>query len=458
MRMSPSSRILQSHPAPRIPSWVWIILLWVVLFTLSFIIGQKGIPVEDGGEVLTVARLGGIGHPPGMPLLSLLARSFWVLFEGSGLKVLFAAMAAFSLLLLMDRITPATALMAAGLLLLPPVRERLLMWDAYALMFLLFAVAIRRRPGAGMEGGFLTGLALASHPQGMLLLLLLDWRRRDLPRMAGGLALGLSLYLALPLLSKAGAVVDWGSPGTLPAFLRQVAAGGYREAFSASMGGGRVTSALILHGRLLLGMLWPVLLVPVALGVWSLVRSGRGLLLVLAGILVMDAMFVGLINPMAAGTTQTGTLSILVLLCIAFRGVILTAGFRPLAGAGLAALVLAAGMTSEDPLIDQTKEVDRFFRPGPPDAVYFIRSNDLLYGGWVLKYVEDRRPDIVLLSTDNFSLWFERMATRLNPGLDLSPGVPDVGDFTMSREELAGRLMDRTILDNPGRPILTDAR
>ncbi len=48
------------------------------------------------------------------------------------------------------------------------------------------------------------------------------------------------------------------------------------------------------------------------------------------------------------------------------------------------------------------------------------------------------------------------MATWFNPDVDLSKGVLDVGDFSMSREELAGRLINATILDNPGRPFFTD--
>jgi|GEM_PF-484413 len=456
--MNPNRGTQPSLFRPRLREWAWLVVLWMVLFILSFIIGQKGIPVEDGGEFLTVARLGGIAHPPGMPLLAQLARCSWIAFGSSGLRILFAIMAALSLTFLGAKKTLATALLAAGLLLLPAVRERLLMWDAYSLMFLIFAVTLQRRPGADLEGGYLAGLAIASHPQGILLLLLLDWKRLDIPRIAGGLLLGLSIFLALPLMSAAGAVMDWGSPGSLSTFIRQVSAGGYREAFASSMGGEAFTESIAIHGKLLIGMLWPALLLPAGLGIWSLFKSDRFMIYILMGILVLDALFIGLINPMAAGTTQTGTLSLLALLFISFKGVTMAAGFRTAAGIGLGLLVLIAGMTSEDPLVDQTKEVDQFFRPGPLEAVYFIQSNDLLYGGWVLKFVEDRRPDVVLLSTDNFSLWFERMAITFNPGLDLSPGVSDVGDFSIPRNVLASRLMDRTVEDNPGRPFLTDFR
>ncbi|MBN2585856.1 MAG: hypothetical protein JXA64_03960 [Candidatus Fermentibacteraceae bacterium] len=434
-----------------------LILFFTALSILGYATGQTGIPVEDGGEFLTVARLGGVSHPPGMPLLSLSAGVSWFLFGREGLRILFAVLAAATLLLLHRRRTVPAALFAAGALLLPGVSGRLLMWDAYGPLILVFAVAFLRSPPLSLEGGYLTGIAMAVHPQGILLPILCRWKEPSPLKFLGGFLLGLSLYLALPLGSAAGTIVDWGSTGGLANFLRQVSAGGYREVYGGSMGS---ISPDVL-GRYL-GSLWlilrPVLIVPALLGAISLYRrrGGGTLLLKLSALLLMDLLFVALVNPMAAGTTQTATISLLVVIILSFQGVRLLEKWKRTAGlaAGLAAV--AAGVVLWQPLPDQTALVHEYFSQAPPQAAFFLRNNDLLYGGWVMKYVDDRRPDIVLLSPGNFSGWFEDMAMFFNPDIDLSKGVLDVGDFSMPREELSILLMNATIEDNPHRRFFCD--
>ncbi len=430
-------------------------LCFLVLFLIAFAAGQRGIPVEDGGEFLTVARLGGINHPPGLPLLSLLSRVSWILFGSDGLRVLFACAAASALILITRKYTVSSLVFLAGILLLPSVAGRLLIWDAYGFLFLIFALAYFRKPPFNLEAGFILGLALAIHPQGIFLLVLFEFKRSSVLQFFCGLLLGLSLYLALPLYSASGAIVDWGSTGTLGNFVRQVTAGGYREVYGGRMWGISY-DVLLRHLGALWKIAWPVLLLPLMTGAIQLFRSNRKLLIRLEILFVLDLLFVTIINPMAAGTTQTAILSLFVILALAAEGMNVIYSWRRIAGVIAAGAVLAAGVHSWEPLPDQENEIIEFFAPAPFKSVFFLSSNDLLYGGWVLKYAEDRRPDIVLLSTENFSIWFERMATWFNPDVDLSKGVLDVGNFSMSRDELAGRLINATIQDNPDRQFFTD--
>ena len=428
---------------------------FLLLFLIAFLAGQRGIPVEDGGEFLTVARLGGINHPPGLPLLSLLSRLSWILFGSQGLRVLFACAAASALILITRKYSVSSLVFLTGILLLPSIAGRLLIWDAYGFLFLIYAVAYFRRPPFNLEAGFLLGIALAIHPQGIFLVVLFGLKRTSILQFFCGLLLGLSLYLALPLYSASGAIVDWGSTGTVGNFVRQVTAGGYREVYGGRMFG--ITSDVLLrYLGSLWKIVWPALLLPLIAGAVWLFRSDRKLLIRLEILLVLDLLFVTIINPMAAGTTQTAILSLFVILVLALAGMNAVYNWRRIAGVILAGTVLAAGVLSLHPLPEQESEILEYFGPAPFESVFFFSSNDLLYGGWVLKYVEDRRPDIVLLSTGNFSGWFERMATWCNPDVDLSKGVLDVGDFSMSREELAGRLMNATIQDNPDRQFFTD--
>ncbi|MEN8208874.1 MAG: hypothetical protein ABFR50_06455, partial [Candidatus Fermentibacteria bacterium] len=317
------------------------------------------------------------------------------------------------------------------------------------------AVAYFRKPSFSLEAGFLLGLALAIHPQGIFLALLFDFRRSSIIQFICGLLLGLSLYLALPLTSASGAMVDWGGTRTVGNFIRQVTAGGYREVYGGRMWGISY-NILLRHLGALREIIWPVLLIPLAAGAAGLFKTDRKLLVRLEILLVLDLLFVVYINPMAAGTSQTAILSLFVILVIAAEGLRVFINWRRLAGVIAAGAVLAAGVFLWEPLPDQENDVLEYFAPAPLESVFFLGNNDLLYGGWVLKYAQDRRPDIVLLSTDNFSLWFEHMATWFNPDVDLSKGVLDVGDFSMSREELARRLMNAAVQDNPDRQFFSD--
>ena len=428
---------------------------FLLLFCIAFITGQTGIPVEDGGEFLTVARLGGTNHSPGLPLLSLSSRVSWILFSREGLRVIFALFAALALKIINRNISVPQILFTAGILLLPSLSERLLAWDAYGPLFLIFAITLYRKPSPGLEAGYLMGLALAIHPQGIFLPIFFSWKRGSIPRFTGGLILGFSLYLALPICSAYGAIVDWGNPGSLANFIRQVTAGGYREVYGSRMGSLSINS-IILHSGVLWKMLWPVLLLPAVIGTIRLVKENRKLLLKLGILFIADLLFVLIVNPMAAGTSQTAVLSLLTILVVSIIGITAIEKWRSFAGIIIASAVLVAGVICWNPLPDQFDDVIEYFTPAPLESILFISNNDLLYGGWVMKYVDDRRPDIVLLSTGNFSGWFERMATWYNPEVDLSRSVLDVGDYSMSREELANRLINATIQDNPDSPVFTN--
>ncbi|MFO7950183.1 MAG: hypothetical protein R6U36_07420 [Candidatus Fermentibacteraceae bacterium] len=434
-------------------SWRYRILLFVLLFLLAFLLGQKGVPVEDGPEFLTVARLGGTSHSPGMPLLALLCRVSWVLWGSLGLRILFALMSAWALWLLADGCGHAGALLASGLLLLPAVRERLLLWDAYCLVFLLFALVLRFERRSSLLLGFFTGLGLAVHPLCVLLPIVYVDRRTDPLKTFAGLLLGLSMYLALPLYSSACAVVDWGSPDRLGSFLGQVTASGYRQAYGARMGALTATP-LLAHLRSLFRFLWPALLLPAALGAAVLAKVRNRVAVRLAALLAVETAFVWMINPMAAGTSQTAVVALFVFAALAFRGV---GSVDVRTGAPVAAAVLLTGLLSPNPLRDQRAAVEAALVQAPPKTCFVLKSNDLLYGCWQLKYVEDRRPDVVLLSLDNFSGWFENMVNHFNPGMDLSGSIEDVGGVDQPRERAAAGLVEMTRRMNPGRPFLTDA-
>jgi hypothetical protein len=424
------------------------------LILVALVAGQSGIPVEDGGEIVTIARLGGVCHPPGMPLLALLARCSWVLFSSGGPRILFALLAGTALWLLSRKHGLPGVILAAGMLLLPAFMERLLLWDAYSLLFLLFVIGMSTKRLSSAGAGFLTGIAVTIHPLGLLLPLVNTTGKLSIIRAAGGFVLGASLYLALPIGSGGGMVVDWGATGSVGSFLRQVSAAGYREVYGASMGIPTL-GALARFVSIVWRILWPVLFIPAAAGASYLFRYRKSILIRIVLLFSAELVFVVLLNPMAAGTSQTGVLTLFGLSVLAFYGLRLLAGVRYVSLCVVVA-VLLTGLLSTSPLTDQREEVENLFAPAPLDAGFFLSDNDLLYGAWVLKYAEDQRPDIVLLSTGNFSGWFEEMAVHFNPDLDLSRGVEDVGGLELGREELTRRLIHAAIEDNPDRQFFSD--
>ncbi len=202
------------------------------------------------------------------------------------------------------------------------------------------------------------------------------------------------------------------------------------------------------------GMLWPAFALPVVIGAVSMFRSRSRELAALLILVALDLLFVVFINPMASGTSQTAWLSLLVFCALAAEA---CAGLPKVASLALAvAVALPSAIAPGDPLPDQTADVEAFVSSTPLEAGHFISDNDLLYGCWMEKYGRDLRPDIVLLSTGNFSPWFERLARRYNPDLDTSGGLDEAGGPGTPRDVVVARLVEMTIRNNPQREFFTD--
>jgi hypothetical protein len=432
--------------------WLPSGIMLLVLFAEGFLLGQHRIPTEDGGEILTVACLGGTCHPPGMPLVSLITRGAYSLLGENGIRAVFASAAAISLWLLFRRSGLCGMLFSIALLASPDYRIRLLQWDAYGLLFLCGAVFLAFGRMSSLASGYLTGFSAAIHPQGLFLFIGSRIKGFTPAIFLSGLILSGSIYLTLPVSSAAGSVVDWGSPSTLASFMQQVSATNYREYYSGRMGFTGIT-ALPLLCESTWQVVWPALIVPSAIGMAIAAKRQRSRMLRLLALLLVDILFILLINPMAAGTSQTGWLTMLVL--AAFSALALEEIPRSVAyilafSVGIVAVV----KTHDGALPEQDDQVGGLISCTPLESCLFIKNNDLLYGGWVTKYVRDLRPDIGLLSPDNFSAWFEGMACRYAPGLDLSAGVSDVGGVSVGRDSAARGLIRLTARDNPGRRII----
>jgi hypothetical protein len=248
-----------SAPAAAVPEAVWtratlvaalaagLVPLGVYLATLSPTVNGG-----DSGELVTVAYVGGVAHPPGYPLHAMLGRLLTFLPLGSvawRVNLLSALCDAGAAVLLFRALVLVTGDRAAGLLAAGAFAFAPLVWP-YAITAEVFALnnlfaagllywsarALREdaQGGASLRtlylAAFWLSLGLANHhtlvffsvPVG-LVVLALTGRRLLVPRVAAGLGLagvlGFLPYLYLPLAGARLAPVTWGATASWSGFL-----------------------------------------------------------------------------------------------------------------------------------------------------------------------------------------------------------------------------------------------
>ncbi|MFO7653860.1 MAG: DUF2723 domain-containing protein [Candidatus Krumholzibacteriia bacterium] len=213
------------------------------------------VTLEDSGSFIVAARFLGVAHPPGFPLWCLLAHVFTVLPVASVAErvhlssAVFAAAACWVVYLIALRrtATPWAALAAALALGFSQVLwSQAVIAEVYALNTLFAAVllylALRWREGGSERWLHLlalaSGLALAGHTMSVLVLVAVwPWALADrrlwplrpsrLATLAALGAVGLTVYLYLPLRARADPPVNWHDPETLSAVIAHIRRAAY---------------------------------------------------------------------------------------------------------------------------------------------------------------------------------------------------------------------------------------
>jgi hypothetical protein len=241
-------------------------LILVALFVFTLAVYARSLApsitwkndAADSGDLVTAAFTGGIPHPTGYPLYTIIAAGFARLPFGEPAQgvALFSALAAaaavvliyFAARALMPADTRAEVSIIASVCAALALAFAPLFWqqanvaELYALNALfvaaLLVVLLSENPHKLELAAGIFGLGLAHHlsilffaPTALLLLTVKPWSRREMLCAVAFLIAPLLLYLYLPLRASANPPVNWGDPSTLAGFWWTISATPYRAYF-----------------------------------------------------------------------------------------------------------------------------------------------------------------------------------------------------------------------------------
>jgi hypothetical protein len=454
---------------------------------------HPGLPAGDSGELIAVAATGGVAHPPGYPLYTLLAGAFGRLVPlGSFawrlnlLSAVCAAAAAGVLAAAAFRATrsvPGALVAAWAFAFAGPVVSMALVAEVFALNALLAAcvmLALASAPGRSLAPLAGLGALALSHHHTLLLLALPALvvtavralraagpgaGRRALAARATGFALaGLAPLLWLPLASLRGDGVVWGEPQTPRGFLAHLLRAEYGtfrlDPAGAGLAahGGHLADFLAAIPR---GLGWPGAALLLA-GGWAVVRSRplRPLGLALLAWLALQLAFFTRIGFPAEVPLYRGVVERFHVMPFAVLALVAGLGAAGLAGAvraaplrrALAAVLVAVPLVAALPALRERSERGNHFAESlgrgilaslPPRTVLFVEG-DLLHNSLLhLTRVERLRTDVAVLDQQLMTYpWYVRRARRAHPGV--LPHLAAAGRITLSDgRELEGVAIDR---------------
>jgi hypothetical protein len=448
---------------------------------------------SDGGDLISAAAGGGIAHPTGYPLYLLLARLFQLLPVGSLayrtnlMSAFFSAAASVLICVIVVRqlaevqtVQRILAGLAAGFCfgLSPLVWSQAVITEVYGLQAFLVVLILYLYsvPDVGQPGkrkwldgwrGLTLGLAMGNHVTTLLLVPLAllvgavrpgesgrqNWLQgyrldlRSLGRQLLGLALGLGLYLILPLRAMSHPAVNWGNPVSLPGFIWLVSGQLYQSyylqiQFTHVM---EQTRSWARFAVLQLGLLG------VFLGLLGLIVFGRAsrLFILTAGLAAATLAFSFVYRPADAEVY-------LMPLLVSFS-VWLGIGSGRLAdflsrysqafavGAGLLILgMILFRSLSIFPQVDASRDStaeafgQQVLSQAPQSALLFAEGDRAIFALWYFHFALGERPDLVVIARDLVPFdWYQETLRSTYPSLSVAG--PIVFPETIMR-------------DNPGRP------
>jgi len=414
----------------------------------------------DGGELAAAARTLGIPHPPGYPTYLLLAHLFTLLPVGevATRTNLFSAVCAAGTAALLTwtlaRMESSRAsAISAGLAVAfsPLLWSQATVTEVHTLngLFtaLLLGLAALTGPGArrtpqqaallALAVGSAWGLSLGNHPTalfcGPLILLALRRLRRFGLLGAAGIALGLAIYLYLPLRAAADPPVNWGDPRTLERFWWMVSGAPYRQ-FVFSLPLEYLPTRLLAWTGLLAQQFGWVGLMVVALGAAVLWTTDRSLLRATGTTVALCSVF-----AVGYNTSDSYLYLVPALVCL---GLWLGTGVNWLicalaarahraarVAAALAVVLPLMAAVYRFPALDLSDDRAAgdfgaaILGQAPPGAVILSQRDDHTFALWYFQYALGRRPDIAVVDPDllGYDWYTAHLSRRL-----AAPGPADL--------------------------------
>lgn len=445
-------------------------LFFLLVFGLRLATLHGAYHPDDSPETILAGFSGGIQHPPGYPLDSLLTRLAILTLPGSPafqanlLAALLGSLAALALVLLGAKVTrslqgdPAAifsvrgmlfVLWSLGVLGLPQLWFQGLSAKGgiYGLNLLLtlaccglfWRARSGERPRDLRLGALLAGLGLANHYMSFVLfapaLLYWSWRARPSWSAQAKLALwllpGLSLYLYLPLRASHEPFLNWGDPQTWPRFVATLLRSQY-AAIEAARPAGR-TWELTRHFFALLRLELPGLALPLALlgavHLWRRLSSLRALLLCLALHLGAVLFYNNPPFPWVINAFFLPDLALLWLLTLVGALALMELAPRNAqnlaSGLGAIAIVVplwqlparykAQDFSRDFLLYDYNRDLQANLAPN--SALLAAGGNDA-FGLWFLQGVQGRRQDVTVVDVPLLAPWYLTQLQRRLPELD----------------------------------------
>ncbi|MEW5853781.1 MAG: DUF2723 domain-containing protein [Myxococcota bacterium] len=421
---------------------------------------QPSVVGGDAGELMDAALTGGVAHPPGYPLYTLLLRLFAALpglDVGVRMNLLSALLGALACGLLAEAVTtvsraPWAGVLAGGMFALSHrVWPHATSAEVFALNNMLtaalLALAARYAEHASFRTvaltAFCAGLALANHHTSIFVVIpVLGWMGRAFPRALLLLPLGLIPYVYLPLAARSAAAVTWGDPSTLTGLVEHVLRREYGtfQLVSAPLGEAETLRAL---GFFLTDTVRGVLGVGVVFAVLAM-RQRRTWCRVVAGALLIDVLvFHSLVNmplePALLRGVQARFYQLPLLLLLALAGVGFARLRRGSAPVAVALVVIQGALNLGDVLRHRGRVVEEYgrsiLRAAPPDAIVLTRGDLITNSVRYLQAAEGLRGDVRVVDQEILSRTWMRYAAQFPdvtfPGTHYHPREP--GGFTMAQ-------------------------
>jgi hypothetical protein len=385
----------------------------------------------DGGELITAAVTLGIPHPPGYPTYVLLGRLFaylplgtvafrFNLFSAVGMALAAALVTAVAIHEHKSTSGPTpAAVVAPGLLFAfaPLVWGQAIIAEVYALNTLFLAAtlwALLTQRSAWLVGSFM-GLSLTTHLTSylMLPLVLALTRLPEWPKVAGGIGLGLTPLLALPLLARGSSPIIWGNPVTPGQWWWLVSGRLYREnLFSLPLAEWlpRLNHWLRAGLSQFTWLGWPVLAVGLA-ETWP--TQKRRHLFLLATVLGYATWAFGYRTDDAAVFFLPGLLLLSLLLIPGLRWAGAMAFLLPLT-------LIALNFTDQNLRYETAVRhaAEAILRQTPADALVLTPGDETIFALWYFHHVEGQRPDLIIVDRNLLAFsWYRKNLQRHYPDL-----------------------------------------